>query len=57
MKCQEQACNLGVQICWGITWKLVLDAGFVGGLTWKLLLDTGLVGGSLETGARYWPVG
>jgi hypothetical protein len=35
----------------------VINAGFVGGLTWKLLLDTGLVGGSLETGARYWPVG
>lgn len=25
--CQEQACNLEVQICWGTTWKLVLDAG------------------------------
>ena len=42
MKCQGQACNLEVQICWGITWKLVLDAGFVEGVTWKLVIGTSL---------------
>ena len=59
MKCQEQACNK-VQICWEITWKLVLDAGFVGG---RCNLKTGIkhrscwgARGDLETGVRCWPV-
>ena len=43
MKGQGQAYNLEVQICWGITWKLVLDVGLVWG-----------GGCSLETGTRYW---
>lgn len=42
MKCQGQACNLEVQICWGITWNR--------------LLEIGLVEGSLEPGDRYGPV-
>lgn len=31
VKCQGQACDLEVQICGGITWKLVLDTGLVVG--------------------------
>jgi hypothetical protein len=39
VKYQGQACNLEVQICWRITWKLVLDTGLV-------------LGSNLETGSR-----
>jgi hypothetical protein len=47
--CQGQACNLKVQICWGITWKLVLDAAFVGRNNQEIQV---LLGSTLETGAR-----
>jgi hypothetical protein len=43
VKCQGQVCNLEVQICWGINWKLVLEECLVGGVTWKLVLGTGLL--------------
>jgi hypothetical protein len=35
---QGQTCNLEMQICWGIAWKLVLDAGFVECVLVKVLL-------------------
>jgi hypothetical protein len=56
VKCQGQAYILGVQICWEITWKLVLGTGLVGGsletdtshrsccgVTWKVVLGTNLL--------------
>jgi hypothetical protein len=50
VKCQGQVCTLEVQICWGITWKLVLDAGLIwgeqdlrcGSLRWSLNPRSGL---------------
>jgi len=41
VKCQGQAYSLVVRICWGITWRLVLDSGLVG-----------VPGGNLKIGAR-----
>ena len=55
MKCQGQACNLEVQICWGVTWKPVLDTDILGGVIWKLVLDTDLVAKfNLRSGSLRW---
>lgn len=50
VKGQGQACHLEVQICWGTTWKLVLDSGFFGSRCRPCWW------GNLETAARYRPV-